>query len=424
MKKDSIEISDKKLSLLELLQENDKKHLFTTNSNSIFLKTGFHLYDYFFGSVINIHDKDGNVVKQEPRVGQAIGTLNLIIGNTGSGKTTFAVQLAANIIRPYENSQVIHYDCEQRTDLSRIENISKLPGSFFYNNRYILKTGMVGLDIIKEMIVKLYTNKMKLKNELMIETSFEDEFGNKMKMFPPTVVIIDSITSVIEETFNWENQKEVADMEKLQSNTDGARSAKSLKGFFKEILPLCKEANIIIYAINHINTNMSMNAFIPVGKQQNYLKQDESIPGGKTMLYYPFNIIKMIAKPNDDYTEVSDGFSGHIVMIEPIKSSSNQSGNNSKGISFELVFSFKNGFDPLRSLILYGKNKVLIDGTKNRLKFKDDQSFTFSFVNIEEEMESKPIWDCIKKYIIPELNKHLSYIEPTKNKFDSRLMDY
>lgn len=416
--------STPKLSLLDALRENDKKNLFTTNSNSIFLKTGFHLYDYFFGSVINIHDKDGNLIRQEPRVGQAIGTLNLIIGNTGSGKTTFAIQLASNIIRPYENGQVIHYDCEQRTDLSRIENISKLPGTYFHNNKYILKTGMVGLDIIKEMIVKVYTNKMKLKDDIMLETSFEDEFGNKMKMFPPTVIIIDSITSVIEETFSWENQKEVSDMEKLQSNTDGARSAKSLKGFFKDILPLCKEANIIIYAINHINSNMSMNSFLPMAKQQNYLKQDESIPGGKTMLYYPFNIVKMIAKPSDYFIEQSDGFSGHLVMIEPIKSSSNQSGNNSKGISFELVFSFKNGFDPLRSIIAYGRSRDIIEGTKNKLKFKEDPSFTFSFVNLDEEMESKPIWDCIKKYIIPELNTHLSYIEPTKNKFDNRLMDY
>ena len=419
------EETENKLSLLDALRENDKKNLFSTNSNSIFLKTGFHLYDYFFGSVINIHDKDGNIIKQEPRVGQAIGTLNLIIGNTGSGKTTFAIQLAANLIRPYENGQVIHYDCEQRTDLSRIENISKLPGNFFYNNRYIFKTGMVGLDIIKEMIVKVYTNKMKLKDQIMVETEFEDEFGNKMKMFPPTVIIIDSITSVIEETFSWENQKEVSDMEKLQSNTDGARSAKSLKGFFKDILPLCKESNIIIYAINHINTNMSMNAFIPVGKQQNYLKQDESIPGGKTMLYYPFNIIKMIAKPNDDFTEATHGFNGHIVMVEPIKSSSNQSGNNSKGIAFELVFSFKDGFDPLRSLIHYGITKGIIEGNRNRLKFKDSPDFIFALNKIDADNETRrKIWELIRTYLLPDLKSHLSFVEPTKLKFDPDIMNY
>lgn len=419
------EETENKLSLLDALRENDKKNLFSTNSNSIFLKTGFHLYDYFFGSVINIHDSEGNIIKQEPRVGQAIGTLNLIIGNTGSGKTTFAIQLAANLIRPYENGQVIHYDCEQRTDLSRIENISKLPGNFFYNNRYIFKTGMVGLDIIKEMIVKVYTNKMKLKNEIMVETEFEDEFGKKMKMFPPTVIIIDSITSVIEETFSYENQKEVADMEKLQSNTDGARSAKSLKGFFKDILPLCKEANIIIYAINHINSNMSMNSFVPMAKQQNYLKQDESIPGGKTMLYYPFNIIKMIAKPNDDFTEAGEGINGHIVMVEPIKSSSNQSGNNSKGIAFELVFSFKDGFDPLRSLIHYGREKGIIEGNKNKLKFKDEPDFTFALNRLDADSDGRRhIWELVRTHLLPDLKSHLSFVEPTKLKFDEQIMNY
>ena len=54
-------------------------------------------------------------------------------------------------------------------------------------------------------------------------------------------------------------------------------------------------------------------------------------------------------------------------MVEPIKSSSNQSGNNSKGVSFELVFSFKHGFDPLKSLILYGKERGLIEGNKTRM---------------------------------------------------------
>lgn len=410
--------------LIAALKENDKKHLFTTNANSVFLKTGFHLFDYYFGSVINIHDAEGNLKEQQARVGQAAGTFNLIIGVSGSGKTTIAIQLASNIIRPYELGSIIHYDCEQRMDLSRIENISKLPPVYFRIGKYILKSGMVGLDTIKEMIVKVYSNKMKLQKDIEIETSQVDEFGSKMKILPPTVVIIDSITSVIDETFSWENSKEVSDMEKLQSNTDGARSAKSLKGFFKDILPLCKEANIIIYAINHINTNMSMNSFIPVAKQQNYLKQDESIPGGKTMLYYPFNIIKLIAKPSDDFVTQVDGFNGHIVMVEPIKSSSNQSGNNSKGISFELVFSFKNGFDPLRSIIIYGKNKGLIEGNKSKLKFRDDPSFTFAFKDIDKEKDEKPIWENIKKYIIPELNSHLSYVEPMLSKFDARSMDY
>lgn len=415
--------------LLVFLKENDKKNLFVSNVTTAFHKTGFPIFDHFFGSVINIHDELGNIIRQEPRVGQAAGTFNLIIGATGSGKTTLAEQIAGNICRQYKNANVIHYDCENRTDISRVETVTALPSNYFRSSdgippKYLLKTGAVGLDIIQEMIVKTYVSKMKLKKELIIQSGFKDEFNQDVMIFPPTVIIIDSITSVINETFSVDNAKDASNAEKMRGNTEGARDAKSLKGFFKDILPLCKEANIIIYGINHINDNMSMNSFTPVAKQQNFLKQNESIPGGKTMLYYPYNIIKLTSKPSDDFTEESDGFSGHVVMIEPIKSSSNQSGNNSKGISFEMIFSFKHGFDSLRSNIWYCKEYGIVEGNKNRLKFKDDDSFTFSMKNVYKEKDEKPIWEDLKLYMFPRLLTHLSFIEPNENKFDSRSLDY
>ena len=412
--------------LLNALRENDKKNLFQTNVRTAFIKTGFPLIDYYFGSVINIHDELGRLVKQEARVGQAAGTFNLIIGNSGSGKTTLAAQIAANIIRQYKYANVIHFDCENRFDVSRCETITKLPASFFDENlgeRYMIKSGMVGLDTIQEMIVKTYVSKMKLKKELTVDSGFKDEFGKEVMILEPTVIIIDSMTTVMSETFNPDNAKEAAAAEQMRGNTEGARDAKTMKGFFKDILPMCKEANIIVYGINHINMNMSMNAFTPVAKQQNYLKQDESIPGGKTMIYYPFNIIKLTARPSDDFTEEGDGFSGHMVMVEPVKSSSNQSGNNSKGIAFELVFSHKYGFDSLRSLIIYGRDNGIIEGNRNRLKFKADDSFIFTFKDIYQESKEKPIWENIKKYIIPDLNRHLPFIEPG-NDFDDRSLDY
>ena len=414
--------------LLQALRENDKKNLFSTNVTTAFIKTGHHLFDYYFGSVINIHNELGEIIRQEARVGQAAGVFNLVIGNSGSGKTTIACQLTGGIIRQFPYANAIHYDCEQRFDISRAETITQLPSHFFEDKnggaRYVIKSGAVGLDTMQEAIVKIYVSKLKMKDQLMVSTGFKDEFGKDVMIFQPTVIIIDSITSVLGETFSVDNSKDASDAEKLRGNTEGARDAKTLKGFFKDILPLCKEANIIVYAINHINTNMSMNSFVPVAKQQNFLKQDESIPGGKTMIFYPFNIIKLIAKPADDFTEEADGFAGHMVMFEPIKSSSNQSGNNSKGISFEMAFSFKNGFDPLRTLIFYAKDRGLIDGNRNRMKFKDDPDCVFSLKNIMKEKDEKPIWENLKKYVIPKLNDHLSYTEPNETKFDNRSLDY
>ena len=134
--------------LLNMLRENDKKNLFQTNVTTAFHKTGFAVFDHYFGAVINIHDKDGTIIRQEPRVGQAAGTFNLIIANTGAGKTTFAAQVAANIMRQYPYSNVIHFDCEERFDVSRCETITKPPASYFENDRYMIRTGAVGLDVI------------------------------------------------------------------------------------------------------------------------------------------------------------------------------------------------------------------------------------------------------------------------------------
>lgn len=413
--------------LLSALRENDKKNLFQTNTVSAFIKTGYPIFDYYFGSVVNIHDELGAIIRQEGRVGQAAGTFNLIIGGTGSGKSTLAIQLAGNMIRQYSYANAIVFDCEQRTDISRCENITKLPASYFSNDlgsRFVLKSGTVSLEIIQEMIVKLYAAKMKLKSELAVDTGDLDEFGKPVTITQPTVIIIDSITTVINESFSPDSSKEVADAQKMRGNTEGARDAKTLKGFFKDILPLCKETDIVIYGINHINTNMSMNAFIPVAKQQNFLKQDESIPGGKTMLYYPYNIIKLTAKPSDDFSEDTDGFAGHIVMIEPVKSSSNQSGNERKGISFEMVFSFRDGFDALRTMIWYGKTYGFIDGNKTRMKFKGDDSFTFTWKNIYQEAKEKPIWDSLRKFVYPHLNTHLSFMEPTDSTFSDEMLKY
>ena len=413
--------------LLMALRSNDKKNLFRTNVTTAFIKTGFPLFDYYSGAVVNVHDEMGRLVGQEPRIGQAAGTFNLLIGGSGSGKTTIGAQIAANIIRQYRYANVIHFDCEQRFDVSRAETITKLPASFFDSvngERYMIKSGSSGLDIIQEMIVKLYVQKMKLKEQLSVKSGFKDEFGRDVMILEPTVILIDSITTVLNETFNPDSAKEAADAESLRTNTEGARDAKTLKGFFKDIIPLCKEANIIVYGINHINSNMSMNAFVPVAKQQNYLKQDESIPGGKTMIYYPFNIVKLTAKPSDDFTEEGDGFAGHMVMVEPIKSSSNQSGNNSKGISFELVFSHKEGFDNLRSMVMYGRDHGLIEGNKARLKFRDDPDCTFTWRHIDKEKNEKPIYENIAKFVIPTLTQHLPFVEPIELEFDQRSLDY
>ena len=343
--------------------------------------------------------------------------------------TTLAAQIAANIIQQYDFANVIHFDCENRFDMSRCETITRLPASYFRSingspERYMIRGGRVGLDVIQEMIARTYFNKLKIGDALKVTTPYYDEFKRPIRIYQPTVIIIDSLATVLSETFNPESSKDAAEAEKMRSNTDGARDAKTLRGFLKDILPMCKEANILIYGINHINQNMAMNAFLPVAKQQNFLKQDESIPGGRALIYSAQNIIKLVARTSDSFTEETDGFNGYMVLIEPVKSSSNQSGNTSKGISFELVFSQKTGFDSLRSLILYGRDVGKIVGNKPKMKFVDDDSFTFSWKNLYTEISDNPIIENINKFVVPTLSNHLSFIDPAERTFDARMLMY
>ena len=43
---------------------------------------------------------------------------------------------------------------------------------------------------------------------------------------------------------------------------------------------------------------------------------------------------------------------------------------------------------------------------------------------LDKEVNTKPIWESIKKYIIPKLAIHLPFVEPDSNGFDERSLDY
>jgi hypothetical protein len=89
-----------------------------------------------------------------------------------------------------------------------------------------------------------------------------------------------------------------------------------------------------------------------------------------------------------------------------------------------MVFSHKYGFDSLRTILNYGRTYGMIEGNKTRMKFKDDPSFTFSLKNLNTDRKEKPIWECVNKFIVPQLKEHLSFIDPTEIEFDSREFDY
>ena len=113
--------------LIEALRVNDlskgKKadNYFDANASVISYSTGFPVMDYYLGYRVNVFNKNGEYQYDYPNLGITAGSYVLFIGKPSTSKTATAVSIAANIVRPFENGAVIHYDLEGAMNYSRIQ---------------------------------------------------------------------------------------------------------------------------------------------------------------------------------------------------------------------------------------------------------------------------------------------------------------
>lgn len=114
--------------------------------------------------------------------------------------------------------------------------------------------------------------------------------------------------------------------------------------------------------------------------QVSYLKQNERLPGGNTIIYLANNIIRI-----DDITKLKDdeglGINGAMAEITLIKSRSNRAGQ--KCI---LVMDYEKGFDNDLSLYAMLKSEKLINGAGAYLYIGDRSDLKFSQKNFKQKL--------------------------------------
>lgn len=348
--------------------------------------TEFTLFNYKNGLIVNPSLPDIVLVKEKKKKldlpseelkpyfsgGISVGSYNLFIGPSGSGKTTFTAQLAASLVDPYEQSDILERDLEGGLRPSRFRKLSgwskeKMKSKFSYKN-----TGIYAETILDELVLIANTKK-KLYNELLITTDKYDEMGNQVKFLAPTVYIIDTISLLYpravsiddkssknkntEEPVKKKNKNEILASSKEANNMTEAQRAKALAYLFRRAMGIIKEVNIILLGINHINTKIDVSMFAKKGPDINYLKQDEAIPGGKAPLQYANNLIKLT--PGTKMSQDKDfEVAGFINKVELIKSRSNRAGQ-----VFEIPLIQKTGYNNDLSLWLYLKDNNMIAGS-------------------------------------------------------------
>lgn len=372
-------MAKKKVSPLEMDLENaDYMTILAGGGKSTALKkndnidysysTGIPIIDYALGYDINVFDENKNFIKKRTIVGIQAGTFNVVTGRTQSFKTTISINMISNIAYA-NNGNILHYDAEQRAVLQRIKTLSKLPLDWFRGEfpRYSLRSGAIGFDTLQSDIYQIYENKVKNRDLLLRDTGEVDEDNQPIKLMPPTIILIDSLQNVLEKEYDISSSKDADKIADLRSKTQGARSAYTIRGFITDILPMLKEANIIVICIAHKTANMSLNPFGGVKKQFQYGSNDERISGGSAVEFNASAVINLsgIVKEDSRFRESSDGFEGNTVLFEPTKVSTNESGNEKSGRGFNIIVDKrKEGVDNLRTLTTFLNSQGRLKGNK------------------------------------------------------------
>lgn len=398
-KKSALELDLTNADLMTIISGGGTSKVFSKNKLVDYsYPTGIAIFDYAYGYEVIVRDENDTVIKKRTCLGLQAGSFNVLTGRTQSFKTTIACQMIANIAFAY-NGNIVHYDAEQRLVLQRVKTLTKLPESWFSGEypRYSLRSGAIGFDTLQNDIAEIYENKMRNKDLLLKDTGEVDDRNKPILLMPPTVVFLDSLQDVINKEYDITDKKWVEDSKELRGNMYGAQSAKTIRGLLTDILPMLKEANIILIAIAHKTSNMSLNPFAGVKKQFQYGSNDERISGGSAVEFNASAVINLsgIVKEDSRYHENTDGFEGNTVLFEPTKSSTNESGNEKTGLGFNIVVDKrKEGVDNIRTLILFLNQRGRLKGNKAGYRVVDNRgepiSEKFTWKKVYEDFKNDP----------------------------------
>ena len=371
------------VDFMQFLSENkDKNNSLLVASSMMQYPTGFMYLDYGVGSFMTVSDDNDDPLYVYHNIGITSGSVNVVISKSQGGKTTLAIAMGAAIIEPYINNyyyQKFYEDMQKQlkkefyypefngTPMIHILDTEKtLPIDYVkkltrYRNRDLKAHVIINQITTDTDLIKAVEKHIKFKSSNMKEIPMPmlDIYGKPIMQYPPTVLIIDSMSQLLmEEVDDIDSIKgKKGTLEDLYANATkgpaGAQRAKIISALYSQLVNYAKRYNIIIFSINHIN-KMPTIMGIPV-KQYRGLRAGETIGGGERAIYLASNIlrldvIKNVGGASASSVQLGDGIKGHVAIASWIKSKS-----NSKSNTCQLVYTNEDGYNPLLSSLWFGK---------------------------------------------------------------------
>ncbi len=352
--------------------------------------TGFLNYDFKNGTVIHVNG-NGKSMKYYS-IGVTDGSMIMVIGRSGSGKSTWVTQAAANIIRPFKTSCVFYDSIEGGITETRMELLTGFKGEKL-KEKFIVRNSAITAENFYQRMKIIYDLKSDNRAEYEYDTGLYDTSGNRIFKLEPTVYILDSLALLMPEKFTEE--------EEMSGQMSSTAAAKMNSMLFKRIIPMLKTANIILFIINHINQKIDIG-LIKTKTQVSYLKQGESLPAGNAAIYLSNNIIRF-----DDHSKLKStetfGVDGTLVDLGLVKSRTNKAGQ-----AATLVFNQDIGFDATLSLFILLKENNRVKGAGAYLYFGDRDDMKFSQKAFKQKLnDNVELQDVFMKEVIDVLTSQL-----------------
>lgn len=146
-------------------------------------RTGIDIFDYING----YRKADGTI-----ELGICGGRVMMDVGGSGTGKTSLMIKQACSIAEQFEESQVFHYDYERSTTEERVMAISGWDKETFDEKYYLLQND-ISAESLYMCCKEIEKAKEELGDEIKYDTGRKDADGNKIFMYPPTIILVDSV---------------------------------------------------------------------------------------------------------------------------------------------------------------------------------------------------------------------------------------
>ncbi len=305
--------------------------------------------------------------------GFAIGSMSIIIGQPGSGKSMLAIQTMANAQKVIKDPLVALLDSEEATTTIRMSNLGvRNPKVKPYS------------DITVEKVFKFLEGLCLFKEEKKIVST-------------PSVVVWDSIANTLSQ-----KEREVEDI-----NSVIGYKARVLSIILPRYVAKCAKYNICFLAVNQLRDEMQLGVF-HAPRELKFMTSGKTMPGGNILRFNAFALVEL--KIKSVLEKEKYGFDGILVAAKTIKNKL-----FSPNISVNIAGDFRTGFSNFwtnyhflveTKRLVTGSWNFMVEMPEKKFRTKDAQNL-YNTDSKFREVFDKSIKEAIQKDIVEKYNPEI-----------------